>query len=168
MNLRKLSVSQVTVNTVTELKIGTWLDFEDIESMLHKFISMTPYENITVDHDKVRAMISDFLGDNGTTKIIVLAVENDKTIGMIVGATSEPLFSTEKMACEMAWWVDPDHRNSRVGFKLIEAYEYWANKVGCKFVQLCSMEDDYGKRLDKFYTRRGFKLYESAYLKEVA
>jgi hypothetical protein len=61
------------------------------------------------------------------------------------------------------WWVNPEHR-SRKSLALKEAYEFWAKKVGAKFIQMANMNDE---KIERFYQRTGYDLTERAYLKVI-
>jgi GNAT superfamily N-acetyltransferase len=152
-----------------QLKIATWDDYPDIMDMARKFFDLTPYAKL-VDYDESK--MSDVimsLFDNPTERIAILAVDNDgKTVGMLCAMVSEILFTRDRVASELAWWIDPEHRASRVSIDLINAFEFWAKeKAQCRYTQLATVETEQVDRISKFYKRKGYDLYERGFLKKV-
>jgi GNAT superfamily N-acetyltransferase len=80
---------------------------------------------------------------------------------MLLAVASKSLFSPHKTATEIGWYVSPDERGKEAGKQLLEAFEYWAQKVGCKYITMISLDD----RVGKFYEKKGYSLLERAYMK---
>lgn len=142
------------------LKLAEATDLPDIVDMALKFAAVSPYSELPIEQEKIEELILSMLKDRNKT-IIVLYMKDDKPVGMLAGMTSEMLFNRELLASEVIWWVEPEHR-SRKSFALKEAYEYWAKRVGAKYIQMSNLND---KRVEQFYERTGYKLTERAYLK---
>jgi len=140
------------------IKIATIDDFEPIAQMVYKFLETTRYFEMSTE-DKMLAIIEDFLTAPNEEKIVLL--EEDK--GMIAGMVTPFIFGNLKVAAEVGWWVEPEHRKEGVGLNLLTAFEFWAKKVGCASVTMVSLDDELGK----FYERNGYTLYERAYMKEL-
>lgn len=83
--------------------------------------------------------------------------------GMLLGKASPFSFGYHKIAMEVGWWVDPEYRKSGVGKSLIDAFEYWANKMGCSLVVMGSLDDSLGS----YYEKNGYKSAERLYMKEL-
>jgi GNAT superfamily N-acetyltransferase len=138
--------------------------------MARKFYETTPYHGV-VDYDdsKMSDVIISLL-ENPTERIAILAID-DKTgepVGMLCGQVGETLFNRKRVASELAWWIDPDHRSSRVSIELINAFEYWAkHKARCEYVQLATVETDQVERISKFYNRKNYNIYERCFLKVI-
>lgn len=135
--------------------------------MAHRFHAASPYDDLTMDEDKVVELIDSFLNGDRNQRIVILALEDDQPIGMIAGVTSEMLFSRDKIASEMMWWIEPEHRGSRAALQLLDAYEFWAKKVGAKVVQLSSVDTEHADRLDRLYKKRGYYLVERGYIRGI-
>lgn len=137
--------------------------------MARKFYDHSPYVGV-VDYDESK--ISDVLVtmfDNPTERIAILVVNDEgQSVGMLCGMVSEILFSRERIATELAWWMDPEYRANRIGIELINAFEYWArHKAQCKFVQLSTIETEQVERISKFYKRKGYDLFERGFVKVI-
>lgn len=83
-----------------------------------------------------------------------------------LGAVLGPdLHSGARMAIETFWFVDRAHRGE--GIKLLDAFEGWGASMGCAKLAMVHLVDSMPQALEKFYLRRGYRLAELHYLKEV-
>ncbi len=149
-----------------ELKIAGWDDYPDILEMAKKFFDHTPYKDkVDYDDSKISDVVMS-LFDNPTERVAILAIHEGRPVGMLCAQVGEILFTRDRVATELAWWMDPEHRASRGSIELIQAFEYWAReKAGCKFTQLATVETEQVQKITKFYNRKGYDLYERAFLK---
>ena len=85
--------------------------------------------------------------------------------GYLVGQVTEPLFSSQKVASEIAWFVSKDYRHTKAGFKLMSFYENWAKEQGAKFIGMAYLENI--ADLGKVYKRMGYTKAETHYMKEL-
>ena len=88
--------------------------------------------------------------------IIYLAGDNRPT-GMIGLHIYEHPMSGERLASELFWWVEPDHRGS--GMDLLKAAERWAREYGCSGIQMISPNE----RVSRLYRARGYEKTEEHY-----
>jgi len=150
-----------------DLKIAGTEDYIAVQDMVIRFFEESPYKDLPLDESKISSVVLDFLS-NPSEKIVILALEDNEPVGMISGMASEHLFSREKTAFETVWWVYPEKRGLRSSLKLFEAFEYWAKKVGCKYVQFGAAQGTpYSDKVDQLYKRRGYQKTESNYLKVI-
>ena len=78
---------------------------------------------------------------------------------------SPSLYSKDRVALEILWWVEPDARKTGLGKELLEAFEYWAKNIAqCSIIAVSSLDDE---SLDKFYNKKGYKLTEKTYMKVI-
>ena len=148
------------------LKIATWDDYSDIQSMIMKFGQTMYSGHFEFDEYKVAQGITDFLNAPGTEKIVILATTEDGTnVGLIAGVCSEAPFSTKKLAYEMVWWMEPQYRKSRLALELSNAFEYWTQKVGADINQMSLVECDHSDSLEKYYKRKGYTLLERGFIR---
>jgi hypothetical protein len=144
------------------LKLATQEDVPVVVEMALRYAKASPFGRFPVDEAKINQIVQDLMRDRNKG-IIVLYIVNDKPEGMIAGMLTEMLFNHDAIATELVWWVNPEHR-TRKSLKLKEAYEYWAKRVGAKFIQMAEMNDD---KIRRFYERTGYDLTERAYLKVI-
>lgn len=97
----------------------------------------------------------------------MLVAENAdaKPIGFIGGMITPHMFNPNiKVFNELFWWVQEEHRKSRAGSMLLEAYIAWG-KENADWL-LFTLEENSPVN-DRCLTNRGFKLKERNYVLEV-
>lgn len=99
-------------------------------------------------------------------QVCIVAVDNDIIKGFIVGAASEPVFSSAKVGMELGWWVDPEYRGTRDSFMLFKAYEDWCFRVGCSHIQAAYLPG-VSPDLTGFYKKLGYTQVESSFVKVI-
>lgn len=116
-----------------------------------------------VDMDKT---LENFKGGLNNPEFFFWVVEDDDTIvGMLVGATNSPLFTKQVTAVELAWYMQPAYRDGRTALKLFDAFEKWAREKECDFITMADLPEV--ADLSALYERKGYKLTEKAYIKEI-
>lgn len=130
--------------------------------MARRFHEASPYSDLEFSEEQSRAVFEKYLGSNKTEIVIILA-EDDEPFGMIIGACSSLPFSGDKVASELAWWVDEGKRGSKDSLMLFKAYQDWARRVGSKITQMAMLDDV--TNLNKFYLKQGFVPAERSYIK---
>lgn len=127
--------------------------------MAMKFLEETDYAEFS-DKETIDAVITNILGSEGNEKIILI----EPGIGFLAGYSTPFPFGPHLVASELAWYVYPEHRGQKIGSQFLQAFEYWAKeKAGCKFISMVCLDE----RLDKFYVKNEYKLYERAYVKVI-
>lgn len=140
------------------IKIATIEDLPEVLDMAMKFMSLTGYTKYS-DEQTISNLIETIVTGPQNTMIILLI----PGVGFLAGQASPFAFGPHRLASEIAWWINEDARKAGAGNELIEAFEYWANTVAeCSMVSLTSLDDSVGK----YYEKKGYKLYERAYMKE--
>ena len=141
------------------MKLATYEDIPRVVDLVMNFIANSPYSNEANSVEKVTATIEHMVRDR-SKGIVVLYVVDDEPVGLIGGVATEMVFSHDVVATELFWWVDPEFR-SRKSLALKEAFEYWARRIGAKFVSMSSLDE----RVGRFYERSGYRKVENAYLR---
>jgi len=138
------------------LKIAEAEDADIVFEMSMKFIRDTGYDSISTEED-IKSLIAEVLASPRNQSIIVM-----DDFGFIAGRATKFPFGPDLIASEIAWWIDPEARGESKGSKLMDAFEYWAKNVaGCKFISMTSLNNT----VEKIYRKKGYKLYERAYMK---
>jgi GNAT superfamily N-acetyltransferase len=133
-------------------------DEDLVLSLIQEFLADSPYQNETIHPEKLRAVIREFCTPSAS-RIGILAGDT----GVLLAAATEKLWSFERVATEIAFWVSPSARTFKTARSLVTAYEQWARHVGVNTLQLISLDQS----MDKIYTRWGYRLTEHAYIKEL-
>lgn len=142
------------------LRLAELADYPAIKRMAVAFFEASPYKPLGVSEKRIDDLIFTFLTAKKTEKLLLLW-DNNGPVGVLAAAAETNLFNYEKMAGELLWWIDPEHRGLKAASQMLDAYEYWSTKIGCQF---CSMVDLLGN-LDLLYTRKGYERRETSYIK---
>lgn len=129
-----------------------------------------PYKNKhTYSPERVSSIFTHLLTIGKNAGLILLAEDKEtkEVIGLFVAMISLTSAGLEPTATELLWWVAPEARKTRLSITLVNAFEFWAKKVGVTKLILGSMENEHAAAIDKFYTKRGYELTERTYYKEL-
>lgn len=129
--------------------------------MARSFHEASPYSDLTFNEDACRKFFDSYLRSDRRSLIIILAGETP--YGMIIGHSDSPPFSHDRVASEVAWWVDEDKRGSRDSLLLFKAYQDWALRIGAKITQMAMLDDV--TNLNNFYLKQGYVPAERSYIK---
>jgi GNAT superfamily N-acetyltransferase len=131
-------------------------DIPHLTRMVKDFAALYPFP-FTPDELKIEAVIRRLMQDG------IVIVAGAPPVGFIMGGLSEFIYNTEVVATELTWWVDEDHRNTKVGLSLFHAFEEWAHSQGATIIQMSSA----GKDMKDWYTRRGYVPSEASFYKRI-
>jgi GNAT superfamily N-acetyltransferase len=145
-----------------ELRVAKPEDFDIVYDMALKFINQTVYKEY-LNEEVFKPLVKTFV-EGSPDSIGIVAMDGDKPVGMIGGMVNYFIFGGVKLCSEVAWWVEPEYRKTGVGKDLIDALEYWAKNIDCRFVTLSALDKDY---LPKFYEKIGYDFAEISYMKKV-
>lgn len=147
------------------LKLATLEDLGSITRMLRSFHEASQYASLPYSESKIVAQFErthllreDFLW-------LLSTEEYHGPVGILVATKHELLFSDARSVTELCWWIDKDFRNLKRANSMIEAFEYWANLVKAGIISLAREADL--KSTDALYRRKGFKLAELTYMREL-
>jgi hypothetical protein len=87
--------------------------------------------------------------------------------GAIAFSMYEDIYTGDKTATEMWWFVLPEHRGGSTAIRLLKEFERTAKSCGCKracMIHLTSLSSD---RLSAVYRNRGYQHIESCYAKSL-
>lgn len=146
------------------LKLATAEDYPHIIRMARAFHQASPYADLEFSEEKCEQMFRLYLTGDKRELVIILAV-GESPFGMIVGFANSIPFSNEKIAAELAWWVDEERRGTKDSLLLFKAYEDWAVRIGAKVSQMAMLDDV--TNLSKFYIKQGYAPAERSYVKRI-
>lgn len=107
---------------------------------------------------RVDELIEEFTTAPKDEKIIL--IEEDKAI--LVGMTMPSRLGL--LAVDVLWYVVPEERGNGLGSTLLDAFEYWAIKVGCDVISITTLNPSIGK---EYFEQRDYKLIDLAYIKKL-
>lgn len=152
------------------LRLAEETDRSAFVEAVRKGFSEGPYRTKhTYSPERVSGIFSHLLSIGKSAGLILLAEDDEskEVIGLFVAMVSFTSAGLEPTATELLWWVDPKARKTRLSITLVNAFEFWAKRVGVTKLILGSMENEHAAAIHKFYTKRGYELTERTYYKEL-
>ena len=151
---------------MSTLKLLQESDIPQVIKLGKNFLQASPYSDLRFSEEATEAYLRVCL-TNPEERICILSMDGNIAVGALLAHTSLAPFSSDKIATELAWWVEPEYRNSRRGLELKAAYEYWAIKMGAKKIGMALLNTEHGPALHRLFSRNGYKEAETAYVKDV-
>jgi GNAT superfamily N-acetyltransferase len=144
------------------IRLACPIDLTDLCNMIARFAQTYPAPSF--DYGKTVAVFHDMIeSDDG----VVFIADVDRPVGCLMGRTHEWLFSREKVAAELLWWVDPEYRGTTIARDLLRAFHIWAVSEGADILQMSMAMTEQSPLIDRLYKRQGFRQAESHYLKRL-
>ena len=106
-------------------------DYEAIKGFMIDFANANPFTGLhkPAYNDTYANRLIDRIRKEG---LALVAEEDGKIIGMLLALVNGDIWLPEvKTLREIAWWVDPEHRGSSAGGKLLKEY----NRIGDAMVE---------------------------------
>jgi hypothetical protein len=118
-------------------------ELNDLDCIVDFTIRLIKDTNLPIPPDvlKIKTIIEKVLQGDKNENIIILVCHDDIPVGVIGCAVSHPLWSEAKIAIELLLYVTTSERNGSALRRLLEAYRYWAKKVGCEYVTYASYKN---------------------------
>ncbi len=107
---------------------------------------------------------SDFF-DLGVGVIFGLFNEKGDVYGALGGVRYRDPNSGDLIASEFFWYVLKENRGE--GLRLLDAFEHWAKRHGCKYINMVYLSDLLPEMIKGIYIKRGYREIEVVYRKEV-
>ena len=109
---------------------------QDIEPMVEMGAAMhaeSAFVVLDYSRDKCRDLCRRYIA-HPDVNFGVVAEKDGRLIGMLMGYVTDYYFGDDKIACDILWYMDPEHRGSRVGIRLLEAFQDWSKERGASEV----------------------------------
>ncbi len=145
-------------------------DVEDVLGLMLMAQDGSPYKDLPVDLDQLKSNISSWVNGTGGTWCILAKEEGtDCSAGLLLfNVTSQnQIMPGIKISAELLFYVDEPYRSTSAAKDLKKAYELNASEVLCDMVSMGSHSNEYAPRLDKWYTKSGYTVAETQYIKKV-
>jgi N-acetylglutamate synthase-like GNAT family acetyltransferase len=145
------------------IRNGTVEDIPQIVEMARVFWKETIYDEPCCD-DTV-AMMAQMCIDQG---LMSVAEVDGKVEGFACGVLAPLLANAEVlMGSEVAWWVNPEHRQGKIGVGLLLALEKQAKEQGIKYWNMVFMESSMPREVEEIYKKMGYRKNEVSYTKVI-
>lgn len=137
-------------------------------SMAGRFLRATPYGLIFHPTEDQLLDLLEIVKFRGV--ILVADIGDELNPRLVIGmlalvALEHPMRPGELYAEELAWWVEPEHRKGRAGYKMLRRAEAWARHKGCFLVKMVAPILPTGADVGSFYKFMGYTAIETAYQK---
>jgi hypothetical protein len=143
------------------IRFATLEDLKSLEELSYSFWKTSDYRGQTYDTIVVCDTLVKTIEQNNNESILLVSEEKNQIKGYLMAVSVNPLFSKEKTAYEIAYFCDTGCKN---WYKLLEAYVFWAKKIGCQTAHLGSTNPRLTKILNK---RLGFEPIETTLQKNL-
>lgn len=145
-----------------QIRKATADDIPRIVEMATRFINETPYRaHTTVNVEQLETLAS-FLIETGAGVILLAERDGGQVVGMLALSCLPHPLTGEPYGDELVWWVDPEHRKSAAGWRLLCAAEDYCLHMGLSVLKMVAPS---GSNVGKVYDRRGYHPIETAYHK---
>jgi GNAT superfamily N-acetyltransferase len=140
-------------------------DAEALLVMARKFVAFAPYhDRVTATDDELRAIITYFTA-NAT---VFVAEKHGAVIGMLVAVLAPVWYAPScRVATELAWWVEQEHRGGTAAIRLIQAFEKWAKDECAVMVTMSNLEVETDNRVSSMLARMGYRIMEQSHTKGI-
>ncbi|CDM57200.1 GNAT family N-acetyltransferase [Rhizobium favelukesii] len=113
--------------------------------------------------DRVRA----FLAQAITSREYLAVVAGEAPCGFLIARAGENYLTGERMAEEVAMYVEPDARSACLAASLIGKFEAWAAATGCSVAKLTAQHSARPAAVARLYRRSGYAAAETAFIKRL-
>jgi GNAT superfamily N-acetyltransferase len=142
------------------IRPATLADVPRLVAGFRQFVATSHYAAFVPDAPAHVTALSEHLVTAPTTTVLVTETDAGVTGLLGLGVTAHP-YSGQRLAVEVIWWVAPEARGC--GPALLRAGERWAAEQGADAIQMIAPADAAGRRVGRFYERRGYQAVETTY-----
>ena len=163
--LGETPVVQEAEITHGSLRLATLNDVPALLELGKDLYKDSPFASMKFDFSKVKEQLEAaiMMPDQW---LVLVSHDEGKPVGCLVAYVFHPLYSKDKIACEVLWHLLPEYRKGRRGVDMMTAFEYWAKLLGCTVCQYGWMSSS-PPRMEELYLKRGLKMVEKVYFKEL-
>ena len=147
------------------IRHATEQDIDALTAMAREFLAYSAYGTmIAPSDDDIRAGLRAVLASG----VVFVAEVSERIVGAVVGVVAPMWFAPSVTAAvELAWWVDTEHRMTRIPFKLMHAFEAWAKDRGATLMCMSDLVIDGTTPIAKMLGRMGYINSERTHVKEI-
>jgi GNAT superfamily N-acetyltransferase len=134
-----------------------------ISDLTRQMLSESPFANMGDDIDYLLQVSKEQGG-------LFVEYEGEDVIGFLVAILvfEHPIIGSCKMATELGWYVHPDFRHKGVARRLLDRYDDWSYREGCTHSMTSAMFNDSFDQVKSLYEKRGYKMVEASFIKQIS
>lgn len=101
--------------------------------------------------------------------LVLVATKDDGEHVGVVGALAHQMWLNRShvIAQELFWYVQPDHRKTKAGKRLMAGLEDWANNIGADAIAVAAAVNPQQKRMKNIFIKQGYTETETFFTKEL-
>ncbi len=92
---------------------------------------------------------------------------NEELIGGLGAIVSPDMFTGDKVATELFWYIGASNRSGTGALRLLRAYEEWGLRLQVDELRIAHFKMKNDAQLQRMYERRGYTLLEQGYQKRL-
>lgn len=145
------------------IRQATHDDIDALAKMGQQFLAYSPHGHL-VDPSaaSMRESIQRIM-DHG---VVFVGTIGGEIVGCLCATMSNIWFSPDsKVAIELAWWVNEEHRAGTVAVRLVYAYEVWARAQGASVITMSNLIIDGKPSSGTILERLGYIISEQTHIK---
>jgi GNAT superfamily N-acetyltransferase len=142
-----------------------------IQEMATRFLLDSQYGSLFNDKTTPDAIAALIAGVMQIGTIFVAEVDHggrevapSRLVGMLAIVLVVHPLSGQKVAEEIAWWVEPEARGGSIGPKMLRVAEEWATRNSANMVKMVAPA---GSTVGTFYEKSGYRAVETAFIKAI-
>lgn len=116
------------------------------------------YTTRDFSEEKLRDTIAKFQGDINSNAVTLVAERNGELLGVLAGAIVPDWFGMNSIACDLTFYVPPEHRGGRAALLLLRHFETWARMRGAAVACLGISTQIKAESTLGFYEKMGYEL----------
>ena len=137
-------------------------DIPQIIVLARKFHAVSGYDSFDMDDESADRLIFQSISQG----LGPVAEVDGEIVGFLLGLEFPAILNANiMMGSEIAWWVEPEHRNKVIGIKLLQFIENKAKQKNLKFWSMMCLEHLNPEGLEKIYLKMGYKKSERTYMR---
>jgi GNAT superfamily N-acetyltransferase len=150
------------------VRTATVDDIQEVYRLCKLFKEISPYADHPISDDHFFSFLKHYLKPN-PTEHNVFVYERDGLKGLIAGqiTVGSHFFDEHRIATELVWYVEPELRHGMAPIRLLQAYEQWAELMGCKKISLSAVENKFRPTLSRMYEKMGYVSTEETFVRDV-
>ena len=146
------------------IRLATVEDAAVLTAMGRDFLQYSEYRNLQVTDEEIQAGIGGVIAN----EMSFVAEIDDQIVGFILGIIGPMWFVQRvRVAVELAWWVDPEHRNTTAGIRLLKAFESHATNMGVQYIAMSDLVVQGDTPVARLLGRMGYSVTERMHTKEI-
>lgn len=137
-----------------KLRLAGYADTERLIELGRKMHFESWYRDFDYDAEKVRTFIGMTLESPSYLGLVL--EHEDEAVGFFWAAETEHFFGRDKYACDIVFYIEPEHRGGMAATRMIRAFEAWCRIRRVKEIHIGTSTGIATERTVRFFTKMGF------------